>query len=157
MDWESETPRNPNFFDNPTSPLGDRWFRGTPSKESFFPEPLFPLGRGFTPPLPLPVDPGRADLTGSWSPGGAQDPFQERSKNHLIFSLNFQGILGALWLPKWFPKAPQNATKSTKSQPKHENDEFLKMSTSLTRDTHFRGSRVPKTPPKSTKNAPETL
>ena len=27
------------------------------------------------------------------------------------------------------------------------------MSTSLTRDTHFRGSRVPKTPPKSTNNA----
>ena len=29
------------------------------------------------------------------------------------------------------------------------------MSTSLTRDTYFRGSRVPKTPPKSTKNAPK--
>ena len=27
---------------NPTSPLGDKWFRGTPSKESFFPEPIFP-------------------------------------------------------------------------------------------------------------------
>ena len=56
-------------------------------------------------------------------------------------------------LPRRAPKASQNVTKSTKSQPKHEKDEFLKMSTSLTRDTHFRGSRVPKTPPKSTNNA----
>ena len=31
------------------------------------------------------------------------------------------------------------------------------MSTSPTRDTHFRGSGVPKTPPKSTKNAPKAM
>ena len=40
---------------NPTSPLGDRWFRSTPCKESVLTEPLFPLGgRGFNP-FPTPT------------------------------------------------------------------------------------------------------
>ena len=86
---------------------------------------------------------------------GAQEPFQERSRNHSIFWSNFESILDPLWLPKWLPKALQKDTTSTKSQPKHEKDEFLKMSTSLTRDTNFRNSRVPKTPPKSRNNATE--
>ena len=38
--------------------------------------------------------------------------------------------------------------RSRKSQPTHEKDDFLKMSTSCTRNTHFRRSRVPKTLPK---------
>ena len=41
-------------------------------QESFFPEPLFPLGRGLTPPLPLPVDPVRADLGLSGRPSAPQ-------------------------------------------------------------------------------------
>mgnify|MGYP003325633767 CR=1 FL=1 len=60
-------------------------------------------------------------------------------------------------LPKCSPKAYQNVTKSPKSQPKHEQVDCLKMSTSLTRDTHFRGSRVPKTPPETPKNAPRAM
>ena len=64
-------------------------------------------------------------------------------------------MLVPLWLPKWLPEAPQNLTNSTKSQPKHKKEDFLKMSTSPTRNTHFRGSRVPQTHPKSTKNTPK--
>ena len=42
--------------------------------------------------------------------------------------------------PKLAPNATHDVTKSTKSQPSREQDEFLKTSTSLTRDSHF--SRV---------------
>ena len=73
----------------------------------------------------------------------------------LNFDLVFGSILASFWLPKCLPKASQNVTNSRKSQPKHEKDEFCRMSTSLKRDTNFRGSRIPKTPPKSTKNAPK--
>ena len=124
-------------------------------QESFFPEPLFPLGRGFNPSPTPPRGPWTAQLRIVRPPFGGPQRFQERSKNHYFFSSNFESILVPFWLPKWLPKATQNVTKSTKSQPKHEKDEFLKMSTSLTRETNFRGSRVPKTPPKSTKNAPK--
>ena len=53
------------------------------------------------------------------------------------------------------PQSTPNVIKSRKSQPTHEKNNFLKMSTSRTRNTHFQGSRVPKTLPKSTKNAPK--
>ena len=46
---------------------------------------------------------------------------------------------------------------SQKSQPKHEKNEFLRISVSPTRNTQNQGSRVPKTPPKSTKNAPKAM
>ena len=48
-------------FGSPTSPLGDRWFRGKAKIQ----KTLFPLGRGLPLPLPLPVDPGRHTLTAS--------------------------------------------------------------------------------------------
>ena len=61
MDRGFGTPGGPTINDfrsenlrNPTSPLGDRWFRSTPSQESFFPKSLFPLGRGFNP-FPTPT------------------------------------------------------------------------------------------------------
>ena len=74
----------------------------------------------------------------------APEPFKERSKNHSIFWSNFEAVLVPRWLPKWVPKAPQHVTKVRTSQPKHEKDEFLKMSTSLTRDIHFFTVQGPK-------------
>ena len=37
---------------NPTSPLGDRWFRGMPSQRILLPRNPLPSGEGFTPSLP---------------------------------------------------------------------------------------------------------
>ena len=70
---------------NPTSPLGVRWFSGTSIQESF--NPLFPpsQGRVYPPPLPLPMDPGRANLGVSWPPFRGPEPFQKRSKNQSHF------------------------------------------------------------------------
>ena len=61
-----------------------------------------------------------------------------------------------VWLPKWLPKPSKINQKSIQNRIWSEKRDFSKNSTSPRRDTHFGGSRVPKTLPKSTKNAPET-
>ena len=60
------------------------------------------------------------------------------------------------WLPKWLPKPSKIIQKSFQNQVWSEKRDFLKNSTALKRDTHFWGSSVPKTLPKSTKNRPGT-
>ena len=64
--------------------------------------------------------------------------------------------MAPFWLPKWLQKPSKINQKSFQNQIWSENCAFSKNSTSPRRDTHFGGSRVPKTLPKSTKNAPET-
>ena len=54
------------------------------------------------------------------------------------------------------PTSPKIAQKSIQNRIWSEKCDFSRNSTSPRRDTHFGGSRVPKTLPKSTKNAPET-
>merc|ERR1712216_606256 len=60
----------------------------------------------------------------------------------------------AQYLPGGATLAPHS---DSRSHPKITQicDRLLKMTTSRTRNTHFRGSRVPKAPPKSTKVAPK--
>ena len=65
-------------------------------------------------------------------------------------------IFAPFWLPKWLQKPSKINQKSFQNQIRSENCAFSKNSTSPRRDTHFGGSRVPKTLPKSPKNAPET-
>ena len=104
------------------------------------------------------MDPRQADLTGSSSPVGAPEPFQDRSKNPSIFQSMFEPILVQLCLPKWLPNPQKIIQKSIQNRIWSERRDFLKNSTSPRprRDTHFGGSRVPKTLQKSPKNAPET-
>ena len=92
---------------SPTSPLGDRWFRGT-----LFPtipqslNPCIPWGGVYPfPTLPRGPRTGEYESLGSpfWRPGA----FQERSKNPSNFLLIFERILAPFWLPKWLPKPPK--------------------------------------------------
>ena len=55
-----------------------------------------------------------------------------------------------------YPKAAKIIKKSIPNRIWSEKHDFSKNSTSPRRDTHFGGSRVPQTLPKSTKNTPET-
>ena len=104
----------------------------------------------------LPVDPGQADLNPPGTPFSAQELFKEPSKIPSLFSLIFERILARLWFPKWLPKPPKINKKSMQNGIWSEKCDFSKNSISPKRDTHFGGSRVPKTLQKSTKNAPGT-
>ena len=76
-------------------PSGRQWFSGTLCPESLnplcpsilnhsIPNPSVP-GEGFTPSLPLPVDPGRADLGSRGSPLAPQSPSRSDPKIHQFF------------------------------------------------------------------------
>ena len=110
-----------------------------------YPSPPTPIPR--TSPTPGGVGEPRRPL---WHPRTVQRAVPKALHFLIEFPKPFWFHFGS---PKWVPKASQNVKKPTKCEPKREKDDFLKMSTSLTRDAHFRGSRVLKTPPKSAKNA----
>ena len=103
------------LFCNPTSPLGDRWFRGTLCPESL--NPLCPsilnpsIPQSLSPwgvyPFPtLPRGPRTGGLLGIKITFRASEPFQEESQNQSIFSIEFEPILVAFWLPTWSPQPP---------------------------------------------------
>ena len=90
-------------------------------------------------------------LGSPWRSRARQRAIQESLKCSIDFWSYFGSTLGVKMAPQSIP----NVTKSRKKQPKHAKYDFLKMSTSRTRNNHFQGSKVPKTLPKSTKVAPK--
>ena len=100
--------------ESPTSPLGDSGLEASLPKESFnaFFPPL-PWG-GFTPPLPLPVDPGRSDLGSGGSPLAPQSPSRSDPKIH-AFSMHF---FNPFWREFCSQNGSQNHSKSIKNHSK---------------------------------------
>ena len=109
----------------------------------------------FTPPHSLrPADCWKPEQRCS-HPKAVQTPSWSAPKINHIFDCVFNQFWRIL-APKIIPKPPKINKKSSQKRIWSKKGEFLKNSTSPTRGTHFARSRPPKTPQKSSQNAPET-
>ena len=91
-----------------------------------------------------------------WSQIGSQNPSKIDPKSDWFFDRFLDAILIPKCSPKWHPKPSKIIQKSLQNRIWSEKRDFLKNSTSPTRELHFWGPRVPKTLPKLTKNTPRT-
>ena len=126
---------------NPTSPLGERWFR---SPLSTFPSSPIPFGERFTSPLPLSVvlSPRGPELPGP--PLAAQSPSRSDPKIHQFF----RRFLNPVWCRFGSQNDFQIHPKSLKNQSKTEsglkNVIFSKIAPRLHENTIFEDSGSPK-------------
>ena len=101
---------------NPTSPLGDRWFRGASFQKSF--NPFFPSfhGEGFTSLLPLPVAQdgrGKSPWDPRWRPRALPGVTQKSINVSIDFSTHFGTMLATEMAPKTIKNHPRHQKSLT--------------------------------------------
>ena len=97
-------------------PSGRQWFRSILFPTILQPITPHPSGKGFTPSLPFPVDPGRADMNPPCLPFGAQSPPRSDPKIHQFFDR----FLNPFWHHFGSQNGSQSCQKSLKNQSKTE-------------------------------------
>ena len=134
-------------------PSGRRWFSGMPSQRILLPRIPLPSGEGFTPSLPFPVDPGRADISRLGSLLTSKTPSRSDQKIHQFFNR----FCNPFWQHFCSNNRSQNHPKSCKNQSKTEsglkNVIFRKIAPRLRETLILEGPGSPK----PSQNRPKTL
>ena len=95
-----------------------------------------------------------ANIGPKWIQIGSQNPSKIDPKSDWFFDWFLDAILITKWCQKSVQKASKIIQKSIHNRIWSEKRDFLKNSTSPTRELHFWGFRLPKTLPKLIKNVP---